>query len=107
MLVSSVDMMPGFKMFLCVVSFVPEGKKKKKAGTIFCGERDKMYSISTIYVFKLLFPPGGKPLSLVHQSVFFSLSLHYPDLLCCWFTLHNSFLSNLAINPLEGDIRLG
>lgn len=49
LMVSSVAMMPGFKMFLflCLVSFVHQGKKKAVA--IFCGERDKMYSIRVQY----------------------------------------------------------
>lgn len=50
LMVSSVDMMPGFKMFLflCLASFVHQGKKKK-AEASFCGERDKMYSIRVQY----------------------------------------------------------
>lgn len=52
LMVSSVDMMPGFKMFLflCMESFVYQGKKKKKAKAIFCGERDKMYSVRVQYM---------------------------------------------------------
>lgn len=61
-----------------------------------------MLNKSIIHTFELLFPLGGKPLSLVNLSVF-PLSLSAILI----FSLLLVYSSNLAINPLEGDIRLG
>lgn len=66
--------MQSFKMclFLCGTSFIHQGRKK--LGHFLQCARQNVLNKSTIYKFKLLFSPGGKPLSLVHQSVFLSVS---------------------------------